>query len=126
VDLAVEEERGPDGTGVEEEWGFGVVEERGTDVMEEERGTDVEAHVEDAEEERAPAGVGKWQGLGLGAWVHLKRRIVVMGVDDIINAHRYIWILNACRYYGCARLYCGYVCRYCGYARRYKLLKNRV
>jgi hypothetical protein len=44
--------------------------------------------------------------------VHLKRRIVAMGIDDVINVRRYIRIFNARRY--------------CGYVRRYKLLKNRV
>jgi hypothetical protein len=79
VDPAAEEERGPDGTGVEEERGAVVEEEeRGIDV-EEEWGIGMEAHAKDAvegvqwrvnteegtrwradtEEERAPAGVGK-------------------------------------------------------------------
>jgi hypothetical protein len=78
VDPAAEEERGPDGAGVEEERGAVVEEERGA-VVEEEWGTGMEAHAEDAvegvqwrvnteegtrwradtEEERAPAGVGK-------------------------------------------------------------------
>jgi hypothetical protein len=42
--------------------------------------------------------------------VHLKRKIVATGIDDVINVRRSIWILNVCRYYG--------------YARRYKLLKT--
>jgi hypothetical protein len=45
----VEEERGPDDAGVEEERGIGVVEEQGIGVVEE-RGAGVETHAEDAEE----------------------------------------------------------------------------
>jgi hypothetical protein len=66
-----EEERGPDNAGMEDEWGVGVVEEQQGNDMEE-WGASVEAHAEDTEEgtrwrvdveeERAPTGVGKWQG----------------------------------------------------------------
>jgi hypothetical protein len=48
VDPAMKEECGPDGAGVEEE--------QGSSIVEEDRGTGMEAH---AEEERAPTGVGK-------------------------------------------------------------------
>jgi hypothetical protein len=76
-----EEERGPDGTDVEEEQDVGVVEERGASIVEE-WGASVEAHAKDAEEgvwwrvdteegarwradteeERASTDVVKWQG----------------------------------------------------------------
>jgi hypothetical protein len=67
----VEEQRGPDGTGVEEKRGAGVIEEeRGAGLeahrANEERGAQWRADTEegrcwraDAEEERVPAGVGK-------------------------------------------------------------------
>jgi hypothetical protein len=77
-----EEERGPNGAGVEEERGIGVVEEEQCAGVEEERGTGVEEHAEDteegmrwradaeegawwradAEEEQVPVGVGRCQG----------------------------------------------------------------
>jgi hypothetical protein len=60
----------------------------------------------------------------LGAQVHLKRRRIAMGVDDVINIRRYIRIFNARRYCSYAHRYCDYTRRYCGYACRYKLLKT--
>jgi hypothetical protein len=68
----VKEECGPDGADVEEERGTCVVEEEWGASILEEQGTNMKAHLEDVEEgvrwradaveERAPAGVGKWQG----------------------------------------------------------------
>jgi hypothetical protein len=40
--------------------------------------------------EAGAGGCGEMTGLGFEGSVHLKRRIVAMGVDDVINAHCYI------------------------------------
>jgi hypothetical protein len=121
----------PERFDVEEEWGAGV-EEWGTS-MEEEWGAGVETCIEDVEE-------GMWSrrtrrmwrrsgcrqvfsgemiGLGFRGSGTLKKKNSSNGHDDVINAHRYIWIINARHCYG-------YACRYCDYDHRYKFKKNRV
>jgi hypothetical protein len=47
---------------------------------------------------------GKITGLGFRGSSTLKKKNSSDGHDDVINTHRYIQIINACRY-------CGYACR---------------
>jgi hypothetical protein len=117
MDPEVEEERGPDGGSRAWRWRLG---RRGAvpghfDV-EEERGANVEAHMEGTRR-RQKRRSGRWRvcdgemtGLGFRGSGTLKKKNGSDGHDDVINARRY---------YGSARCYYAY-------ARHYRLLKNRV
>jgi hypothetical protein len=87
----------------------------------EERGTDVEAHAEDAEEgawwrqtqrsEHRWVCGGEIKGLGFRGLATLKKKSSNNGHGDI----SYIWIINTINAH-----------RYCDYAHRYRFFKNKV